>query len=439
MTGLYAESLSRLDTENAFKIGRHIARSEADGQKKAVCLLNLGQPDFPVPAWIIDEIKHQLDVDNTKYCDPQGLISLRKAIVEHLHKTRGLRYSPDQVVVFPGAKTCIGFSQQAYCNPGDEVIYPSPGYPIFESFVRYVGAKPVPLKLSEKTGFSFSSEQLAGLITPKTKLIFLNFPSNPTGGTITRAALESFSEVILKKCGPNVRVYSDEIYEDILFEGNKHYSIASIPGMEKITIISSGFSKSFAWTGGRVGYAVFPTIEEALVFKNLNINYFSCVSPYNQEGARVALENPKSTEFINTMVTSFQQRRDTAIAALKTIEGVNCHVPQATFYLFPNVEKALKNLGIFDISPAALRAANPVNPPSITKLFQLFALYGHKVAIMDRESFGKIDVHNEPYIRLSTATKESSLIDGIERLKAAFSDKSGFEAFFKDYANFDRP
>lgn len=439
MTGLYAQSLSRLDTENAFKIGRHITRAEADGRGKTVSLLNLGQPDFPVPAWIIDEIKHQLDLDNTKYCDPQGLISLRKAIVEHVDKTRGVRYSPEQVVVFPGAKTCIGFSQQAYCNLGDEVIYPSPGYPIFESFVRYVGAKPVPLKLSEKTGFSFSSEQLAELITPKTKLIFLNFPSNPTGGTVTRAELEGFSEVILRKCGPNVRVYSDEIYEDILFEGNKHYSIASIPGMEKITIISSGFSKSFAWTGGRVGYAIFPTLEEALIFKNLNINYFSCISPYNQEGARVALENPRSAEFVNIMASSFQHRRDAAITALKTIPGVQCHVPKATFYLFPNIEKALMNLGIFDIAPSALQAANPANPPSVTKLFQLFALYGHHVAIMDRESFGKIGVHGEPYIRLSTATKESSLIDGIERLKAAFADKSGFQAFFKDYANFDRP
>ncbi|MEY3182567.1 MAG: hypothetical protein RLZ35_552 [Pseudomonadota bacterium] len=437
MTGLYAHSLSQLASENAFKIGRHIARAEASG--KIVAPLNLGQPDFPVPAWIIDEIKHQLDIDNTKYCDPQGIISLRVAIVEHVYKTRGVRYSPDQVVVFPGAKTCIGFSQQAYCNPGDEVIYPSPGYPIFESFVRYVGATPVPLKLSESQGFSFSSEQLAELITPKTKLIFLNFPSNPTGGTITRAALEGFSDVILKKCGPEVRVYSDEIYEDILFEGNKHHSIASIPGMEKITIISSGFSKSFAWTGGRVGYAIFPTIEEALVFKNLNINYFSCIPPYNQEGARVALENPKSISFIQSMVSSFQQRRDTAISALKTIPGLHCHVPQATFYLFPNIEKCLQNLGILDLSSAELQAANPTNPPSPTKVLQLFALYAHHVAIMDRESFGKIGVANESYIRLSTATKEASLIEGIHRLKAAFADTSGFQAFFKDYAHFDRP
>jgi aspartate/methionine/tyrosine aminotransferase len=437
MTGLYADSLSRLDSENAFKMGRHIARIEATG--KTVSPLNLGQPDFPVPTWIIEEIKHQLDLDNTKYCDPQGLLTLRQAIADQIYRTRGVRYLADQVVVFPGSKTSIGFCQQAYCNPGDEIIYPSPGYPIFESFVRYVGAVPVPIHLSEQSGFSFSSEQLAELITPKTKLIFLNFPSNPTGGTITRKELESFSEVILKKCGPNVRVYSDEIYEDILFEGHRHHSIASVPGMEKITIISSGLSKSFAWTGGRIGYALFPSVEEALVFKNLNINYFSCLSPYNQEGGRVALENPKSLDFIQSMASSFQQRRDTALKGLHTIPGLRCHTPMATFYLFPHIGKALESLGVLDLSPDALRAANPERPPSVSKVFQLFALYAHQVAVMDRESFGRINVVNEPYIRLSTATEEHSLITGVERLKAAFTDKSGFQAFFKDYAHFDRP
>ena len=251
------------------------------------------------------------------------------------------------IVVFPGAKPAIGLVQQAYCNPGDEVIYPSPGFPIYESFVRYVGAKPVPLQLQEEKGFSFTAEQLSSLITPKTKLIILNFPSNPTGGVATQAQLESIAKVILEKCDSNTRVYSDEIYEYILFDGKTHFSIAQVPGMADRTIISSGFSKTFAWTGGRIGYACFPTIEEADAFKNLNINYFSCVPAYNQEGAREAYENPEMKAAIGKMVQTFEKRRNVIVEKLNEIDGISCRMPEGAFYLFPNVSGVCEKLGIF--------------------------------------------------------------------------------------------
>ncbi|HEV2523713.1 MAG TPA: aminotransferase class I/II-fold pyridoxal phosphate-dependent enzyme, partial [Gammaproteobacteria bacterium] len=311
---LYAKRTFLIDTENAFKIGPHIAALNAAGH--SVIKLNLGEPDFDVPEFIKAEIKRQLDNNNTHYCDPKGILSLREAISHKIETTRNLHVSPEQVVIFPGAKPAIGFSQHVYCNPGDEVIYPSPGFPIFESFIHYLGASPVPAHLSEENDFTLSAEHLSSLITAKTKMIFLNFPSNPTGGVISQEQLEAIATVILEKCHPNVRVYSDEIYADILFDNLHYYSIASIPGMEKRTIISSGFSKAFSWTGGRVGYAAFPTIEEADIFKNLNINYFSCVPPYNQEAARVALEHPDSQKSVLQMVKVFQERRDYIVKAL---------------------------------------------------------------------------------------------------------------------------
>ena len=293
---LFAKRNSRIDTENAFKIGPHIVRVEQ--QKGAVIKLNLGEPDFSVPKHIKDEIKRQLDLDNTHYCDPKGLLSLRTAISNQVNETRGLQTNPEQVAVFPGGKPSIGFAQQVYCNPGDEVIYPSPGFPIYESFIRYVNAVPVPLHLDESENFTFSPADLAHKITAKTKLIYINYPSNPTGGVASKSLLEETARIILERCQPDVRIYSDEIYEKIIFDGQQHHSISSIPEMTERTIIASGFSKTYAWTGGRIGYAVFPTVEEAEVFKKLNINYFSCVPPYNQEAARVALESPLSKQSV---------------------------------------------------------------------------------------------------------------------------------------------
>jgi aspartate/methionine/tyrosine aminotransferase len=428
---LFSQRTFKIDTENAFKIGPHIVKVEGSGKK--VVKFNLGEPDFDLPKYISDEIKKQLDKGNTHYCDPQGILPLRQTLAKFISKTRGIDASADRVVVFPGGKPPIGLCQQAYLDPGDEVIYPSPGFPIYESFIRYVDAVPVPLHLKEELGFSFTGEDLEKLITPKTKLIILNFPSNPTGGVATREQLESIASVIKTKCSPDVRVYSDEIYEDILFDGSKHLSIAALDGMAERTVIASGFSKSYSWTGGRVGFALFPTVEEAQVFKNLNINYFSCIPPYNQEGARVAIDGPERDGEIRKMVTAFEERRDFIVPALNAIDGVRCQNPKGAFYVFPNIEGALKNLGAFELYDALSEDVRAKTSPST--LFQMFLLYEYGVAVMDRKSFGKIGSEKHHYLRLSIANKLEELKLGVELIEKASKDTAGFEAFVKKGEN----
>ena len=430
VTRLFADRIGDLGTENAFKVGPHIVSVEKTGNK--VVRLNLGEPDFNIPAYVKEEIKRQLDLNNTHYCDPKGLLSLRKAISKQMKDMRGLDVSPERVVVFPGGKPSIGFCQEAYCNRGDEVIYPSPGFPIYESFTRYLGSTPVPMHLTEERDFTVTADELARLITNRTKLIILNFPSNPTGGVATLEQLESLAEVIKTKGSPDLRVYSDEIYEYILFDNRKHISIATLPGMEQRTIISSGFSKTFAWTGGRIGYAVFPTEEEANVFKNLNINYFSCIPPFNQEGARVALEHPDTPSVVQAMVKTFEQRRDVIVKQINQIEGMSCRTPGGAFYLFPNISGVCRNLGALDAHknlPADIRERT-----SPSAMFQMFALYNHFVAVMDRNSFGRIGAEGQHYLRLSIASDLPELQEGVRRLEKASKDKSGFERFIQERA-----
>ncbi|HCP34130.1 MAG: aminotransferase class I/II-fold pyridoxal phosphate-dependent enzyme [SAR324 cluster bacterium] len=424
---LYAERTFKIDTENAFKVGPHIVKVEKEWAP--VVKLNLGEPDFPVPSHIKDEIKRQLDLDNTHYCDPQGLLSLRESIARQVSQTRKLEVGPQQVVVFPGGKPPIGLAQQVYCNQGDEVIYPSPGFPIYESFIRYVDAVPVPLHLDEASDFTFSPEQLAELITPKTKLIYLNFPSNPTGGVATRELLESIAEVILERCSEDVRVYSDEIYENILFDGLSHHSIASMPGMASRSIIASGFSKTYAWTGGRIGYAVFPNTEEAEIFKTLNINYFSCVPPYNQEAARVALENTLSKTAVGQMVQTFEKRRDEILEALNQVEGISCRKPGGAFYLFPNISEVCSKLELTEFYSALSESEKKETSPA--GIFQMFALYEHQVAVLDRRSFGSLGSEGKHYLRLSTASEIEVLREGVQRLKNASEDQAGLKRFLE--------
>ena len=423
---LFAERNTRIDTENAFKVGPHIVRVEKN--INPVIKLNLGEPDFSVPEHIKEEIKRQLDLDNTHYCDPKGVLSLRNAISNQINETRRLNTNPEQVVVFPGGKPSIGMAQQVYCEPGDEVIYPSPGFPIYESFIRYVRAVPVPLHLKEESNFTFSAEELANLITPKTKLIYLNFPSNPTGGVADRNLLEETAEVILDRCHPNVRIYSDEIYENIIFDELQHTSIASISSMSERTIISSGFSKTFAWTGGRIGYAVFPSVEEAEFFKTLNINYFSCIPPYNQEAAREALENPLSKEVVKKMVNTFEERRNIIWEKINKIDGISCQKPGGAFYLFPNIAGVCEKLDLI-----GKHNNLPIDQQSSpANLFQMFALYEHQVAVMDRKSFGQIGSEGKHFLRLSIAAETSILEEGVHRLKNASEDLSGLDRFIKD-------
>lgn len=423
----FADRIGRIDTENAFKVGPLISEVEASGQRVIRC--NLGEPDFPLPVHIREEVKRQLDNDQTHYVDPQGILPLREAIAADVGRRRGLSIDPDRVVVFPGGKPPIGFCQEAYCDPGDEVIYPSPGFPIYESFTRYVGATPVPLFLIEEKGFTVDPAELEWRITPKTRLIYLNFPSNPTGGVATAKELEALSEIILKKAPREVRVYSDEIYERILFDGAKHVSIASVPGMESRTVIVSGVSKSYSWTGGRIGWAVFPTLAEAAVFKNLNINYFSCVSAYNQLGAKVAIESPESAPEIARMTAAFQERRDVVVAGLNAIEGIHCHKPTGAFYVFPNIGGLCESLGATEAWEALEETRRHATSPST--LVQRFMLFRYAVATMDRRSFGRIGTEGKHFLRISIATGLDDLNEAVRRFDAASRDRAGFQEFLR--------
>ena len=423
--GLLSKRASLIDTENAFKVGPYIRALEEQGKRVIKC--NLGEPDFPVPEFIKEEVKRQLDLDNTHYCDPQGIPSLRKAIAEHLSETRGIQATPERIVVFPGAKPPIGLCQQTYCDPGDEVVYPSPGFPIYESFTHYVGAQPVPVHLQEEKNFSLTGEDIAKVLTSKTKVIILNFPSNPTGGVASREQLQEIAEAIRRKCSPDVRIYSDEVYEDILFDGSSHHSIISNPGMEKITVLVSGASKSYSWTGGRIGWALLPTAEEAEIFKNLNINYFSCIPAYNQEGARLALESPLSRDAIQQMVKTFQERRDLVVDGLNAIKGIQCQRPKGAFYVFPNIRGVCENLGIMEAFRDLPSDVRQKTTPST--LFQMFLLFEYQVATLDRKSFGRIGTENLHYLRLSIATDTESLKEGVKRISTASQDRKGFKLF----------
>ena len=424
--GLYSERAGRIDSENAFKIGPYIRKLEKSGRDIVRC--NIGEPDFPVPDFIKEEVKRQIDLDNTHYCDPQGIPSLRAAIARQLSETRGIRAEAERVVVFPGGKPPIGLCQQTYCGPGDEVVYPSPGFPIYESFVPYVGATPVPLHLKEENEFSLSGEELASVLTEKTKLIFLNFPSNPTGGVASPEQLREIAQVIRSRCCEDVRIYSDEIYENILFDSHRHHSILSCPGMEKKAILVSGASKSFAWTGGRIGWALFPTREEAEVFKNLNINYFSCTAAYNQEGVRLGLESPEGPVAIKKMVEIFQLRRNLVVDGLNDIPGIRCLKPKGTFYVFPNVEGVCRNLGIMEVFAELPEGLRGKTSPST--LLQMFLLFVHGVATMDRKSFGRIGADPFHFLRLSIATGTEDLKKGLARIAAGVADRDGFKRFF---------
>lgn len=424
---LFANRVKLMGTEAAFGFGSRILDVErADGERVIRC--NLGQPDFPLPGHIAEAVIQAIRDGQTTYCDPQGLPELRAALARKIAAERGLaEIDPERVVVYPGARPSIGFAQQSYCERGDEIIYPTPGYPLYESYIPYVGAKPVPIHLSEDHGFSLTTEELAPLISDHTQLIYLNFPSNPTGGVASRQQLQALAELILERTPPTVRVYSDEAYEAIVFDGEQHASIASMPGMEERTIIASAVSKTYAWTGGRVGWAVYPTVEEAKVHRNLNINYVASIPPYNQIGARVALESAESEIAIRQMCEAFQRRRDQVVAGLNAIDGIRCQMPKGAFYVFPNIAGVVERLGIqpaFDALPEAVRSDS-----SPATLFQLFLLHRYHVATMDRRSFCALDSEGQHFLRLSIATGANDLAEAVTRIEAAARDEDGFRAF----------
>lgn len=423
--GLFTKRAHRIGTEAAFGLGERVAQVESRGQRVIRC--NLGQPDYPLPRHIAEALKRAIDCGHTTYCDPQGLPELRRAVAQTVGERRGLDVDPDRVVVYPGHRPSIGFAHLAYCEAGQEVVYPSPGYPLYESFIPYFCSTAVPAILREEDGFCLTREVLEPLLGDQTALIFLNFPSNPTGSVATRAQLEEVAEVILERTGPNVRVYSDESYEAITFDGHEHVSIASVPGMESRTIIASGCSKTFGWTGGRVGWAVYPSVREARMHRRLAINHFASISPYNQWGAVEALTSPLSAPAIHAMVQGFQRRRDLVVAGLNATGEIRCHTPTGAFYVFPNVAGALGRLGAIDAHGCLPEEVRRDSSPAT--LFQLFLLHEYRVATMDRRSFSLLGSEGQHYLRISTATSDAELEESVRRMAAAAVDEAGFQRF----------
>ena len=425
---LFARRFDHMGTENAFKIGEDMARARARGVD--VIPFTIGEPDFDSAPHINEAGIAAIRAGDTHYTDPAGIAPLREALAAYVSRTRGIEVTADRVIILPGAKPAIGYTMMAYVDPGDEVIYPSPGFPIYESWVTYLGGVPKPLVLREERGFSFTVDDLDRLLTDRTKVLMLCSPSNPTGGVLPKSLLEEVAALVKERGRPDIRVYSDEIYEHITFDGFEHTSMASLPGMDRHTIIASGHSKGYAMTGWRLGWCVLPTAEEALRFKQININTVSCVPPFIQQAAREALENPKTWEVVGSMVAEFKRRRDTVVPALNAIPGITCANPLGAFYVFPNITGVCESLGAtahFESLPDSLKAST-----SPATLISRFLLYYHGVALVDRRSFGVIGSEGQNFLRLSYAADMDSIREGIRRIAAGVADHDGFARFLRD-------
>ena len=423
MGELFSQRLARLGFQNEFKIADDIAKAETMGQQ--VIRLNLGEPDNDsadnINKCAIDNIK----LGNTHYCDPQGVMAFRESIANFVSKTRNIDVSADQVLVTSGGKPPIPFTFLTYVNPGDEVIYPSPGFPAYEVWTNYVGAVPKPLHLDENKNYRFDATTLAPMVNRKTKLLVVNSPSNPTGGVLTKEDLADIAKIMEEQAHPDYRILSDEVYEDFVFDGNDHHSIISQPGMKERTILMNCHSKTFAMTGWRIGYAVLPTRKEAQALKLWSVNIYSCTPPFIQMAAREALENPINKEITQNMRARFQKRRDVILPLINEVDRMYCAQPGGAFYAFINVADICKWLGAIEFA-----ARNPEIPPPST-LFQLFALYKHGVATLDRAAFGVIGSEGKHYIRISLASDIEALKTGVSRLAEASVDVNGFQTFLK--------
>jgi aspartate aminotransferase len=426
--GIFSERLRFLGTESAFSVGDHIRACEAKGMN--VIRLNLGEPDFRSGPEANRVACENIQGGNSRYVDPQGILPLRESLARHVSEKLDIPVSADRIVVAGGGKPFIGYCMLAYVNPGDEVIFPSPGFPIYPSWVGFVGAVPVAVHLRESKGFRFDASDLKPLLSPKTKLVILNSPANPTGAVLAREDLQSIAALV-KEANPDARVLSDEVYDGIVFDGQRHASIASLPGMAERCVVLNSFSKTFAMTGWRLGYAVLPNAEEAAVFTRLNINTFSCVPPFIQMAGKAALDSGTAPGDVASMARQFEERRNYFVAALNRIEGVRCHTPQGAFYTFPNITGACRKLRAHEAAEECSRtAANPVSP---SELFHLFLLYRYGVATLDGGSFGSCGEPGQSYLRISTASRMEELTEGVERLRSAAGDREGFRKFASEH------
>jgi aspartate/methionine/tyrosine aminotransferase len=380
-----AERIARLEIESAFDVLVKARALEATG--RSVVHLEIGEPDFPTPPHIVEAAKLALDQGWTRYGPTQGLPELREAIATSVSRSRGISVSSRHVCVVPGAKPILFFSMLALLEPGDEVIYPDPGFPIYRSMIQYLGAKPVPVPLLESRGFSFDLDILRDKLSSRTRLLILNSPQNPTGGVIPDEDLHAIAALVRDR---DLMVLSDEIYSRIYYTAEAPSSIATLPGMLEKTILLDGFSKTYAMTGWRLGYGVMP---EWLVegVNKLMVNSNSCAASFTQRAALAAITGPQSA--VDNMVAQFRQRRDVFCQALNTIPGFRCVPPGGAFYAFANVEQT--------------------GMPS--KELADFLLERAGVACLNGGSFGE---HGEGYIRFSFANSLENLQEAVERIQA---------------------
>jgi aspartate aminotransferase len=325
-----AKRTARLGTETAFEVLVKAKALEAQGRD--IIHLEIGEPDFDTPSNIIEAGCDALRKGFTHYGPSAGMTELREVIAQHVSKTRRVNVMPDEVVVVPGGKPIIFFSILALAEDGDEIIYPNPGFPIYESMINYVGAKAVPIRLREELEFRLDVDELASLINDRTKLLILNSPQNPTGGVLTKDDIAAIARTIGDR---NIMVLSDEIYSRLIFEG-EHHSIMSIDGMKERTILLDGFSKTYAMTGWRMGYGVMRA-DLATHISRLMTNSNSCTASFTQMAGLEALRG--SQDMVDAMRAKFEKRRDVMVAGLNKIKGFSCRVPHGAFYVFPNITK----------------------------------------------------------------------------------------------------
>jgi aspartate aminotransferase len=380
-----ASAMSRLGTETAFEVLVRARALEAKG--KDVVHLEIGEPDFDTPRNIIEAGAEALRSGWTHYGPSAGLPDLRDSIARYLNRSRDTKYAAENIIVTPGGKPIMFFVILALLEPGDEAIYPNPGFPIYESMINFTGARAVPSPIRESNQFALDVDELEGLITPRTKLLIINSPGNPTSGVINRADIERIAEIAVRH---DLIVLSDEIYSEIIYEG-EHASIATMPGMVDRTIVLDGFSKTYGMTGWRLGYGAMP-VEFAGHINKLMVNSVSCTAVAVQRAGIEALEGPQDE--VRAMVEAFRARRDIMVEGLNAIPGVTCLNPKGAFYVFPNISGSGKS----------------------SREFADALLEEHGVAALAGTSFGK---HGEGYLRLSYANSEDNLRKALSRIKDA--------------------
>jgi len=377
--------MDSIGTETAFEVSARARALEATG--RSIVYLQIGEPDFDTPVNVREAAKAGLDSGLTHYPPYAGLPELRAAIAADTTARRGLTVEPSNVFVTVGGKGVMVYAIMALVDPGDEVIVPDPGYPIYESITRFVGGTPIPIPIRQANDFRVDIDELASLITPRTKLLVINSPANPTGGVLTRSDIERIAELALRN---DLVVLTDEIYSRILYDGAEHVSIGSLDGMAERTITLDGFSKTYAMTGWRIGYAIVP---DWLVkpFGQLIINTISGVTAFAQAGAIEALNGPQTD--VDTMVREFRARRDLIVDGLNAIPGFSCLRPEGAFYVFPDISGT--GFSGADLAEGLLQEAG--------------------VCVLAGTAFGGIGVD---HIRISYANSRENLIEALERIQA---------------------